>query len=191
MIKTQNRLNKYEYTQQVHQMDELSCNVRRESRIATNTSECHPRFGEIRSRERITRFPCPPLDENSFTRTYSLLRIKRINDIRTLVKEAVRAALRMPPRQSFPLGNMDMFLKENEREQLVEMFKVRFNHIGSSFILISREKAILSCYPLVRDLRTCGHICSNYKENRKQVSVDVSSWQCVCQQKIRTHSRLQ
>jgi hypothetical protein len=113
MIKTQNRLNKYEYTQQVHEMDELSCNVGRESRNATSTSECSPRIGEFRSRERLTRFPCPPLNEISFTGTYPLLCIKGINDIRTPEKEAVRAALRMPPRQSFPLGNMDLFLKGN------------------------------------------------------------------------------
>jgi hypothetical protein len=52
-----------------------------------------------------------------------------------------------------------------ERVQLVGMFKVRLNHIGSSLILIPRERAILSRYPLVRDLGTCCHICSNYKNH--------------------------
>jgi hypothetical protein len=56
-------------------------------------------------------------------------------------------------------------LRAGEREQLVGMFKVKLNHIGSSFILIPKERAILSCYPLVRDLGTCCHICSNYKDH--------------------------
>jgi hypothetical protein len=50
-----------------------------------------------------------------------------------------------------------------EREQLVGMFKVRLKHVRTSFIVISRERVILSRYPLVRDLGTCCQVCDNYK----------------------------
>jgi hypothetical protein len=48
-----------------------------------------------------------------FTGTYPFWCIKGVNDVRTPEKEAMRAALRMPQSQWFPLGNMSMFLKEN------------------------------------------------------------------------------
>jgi hypothetical protein len=88
-------------------MDQLSSNVREESSNGAGPSGTSPPV----VKPTRSRFPCPPLSDISFNGTYPFLCIKGINDHRTPEKEAMRAALRMPQSQWFPLDNMDNFLK--------------------------------------------------------------------------------